>query len=65
MVAFERLAAAVERIAPDEVDGPAVEAECQHPPDARWDYGVTGGIDDWECRQCGYRTIPRDVMVAP
>lgn len=57
----ERQAAALERIAdalatltipPSEPSG----QECPHPIEQRIDFGVTGGVEDWQCRACGYRT---------
>lgn len=30
-------------------------AGCQHPEDARIPFGRTKGIEDFQCRLCGYR----------
>lgn len=33
--------------------------ECQHPSDSRFDFGVTNGVEDWQCKVCGYRSVPQ------
>ena len=32
-------------------------ALCPHPEEQRFDFGMTNGRPDWQCRLCGYRTI--------
>lgn len=32
-------------------------AGCQHPKDRRVDFGMTQGQPDWECRDCGHRSV--------
>lgn len=31
---------------------------CAHPDDRRIDFGVTNGIDDFQCEACGFRSVP-------
>ncbi len=61
---------ALERIA-DALDGAlaispapaAVEPDgCQHPIELRRDFGMTNGLEDWECgvKDCGYRSINQE-----
>lgn len=65
---LERIAVALERIVDlglvamsDETsvepEAPAVVV-CLHPLDQRVDFGVTGGVPDFHCRACGYRSVP-------
>lgn len=30
---------------------------CPHPEDQRVSFGRTNGVEDWQCRLCGYRTV--------
>lgn len=54
-VALERIAAALElaTAVPSEPESTA----CLHPADQRIDFGVTNGVEDWQCRACGFRTV--------
>ena len=56
-VALERIAAVLERVTaePPADDQPS---GCPHPADQRIDFGVTAGQPDWQCRSCGFRTVP-------
>lgn len=59
--ALERLASALDRdvtlktAALEEAARPQPPAPCTHPPEARIDFGVTNGREDFQCRRCGYR----------
>lgn len=37
---------------PDEESQP-----CLHPPEQRIDFGTMGGIEDFQCLICGYRSV--------
>ena len=50
--ALERIASALELA----TTVPPESTTCLHPPDQRIDFGMTNGVDDWQCRACGYRT---------
>ena len=54
--ATERLATTIASFVPD--DEPATDQQCPHPPESRIPFGVTKGQPDWQCRDCGYRTVP-------
>lgn len=54
--ALERIADALEgATAPIAQDAPA-PVGCLHPAESRIDFGVTDGVEDWQCKGCGYRT---------
>lgn len=52
---LERIATALEDAMTPPVAPPA-PVECEHPAEARIDFGITDGVEDWQCRLCGYRT---------
>lgn len=60
VVALERIANALEALlpAPIAADDTTADDACQHPMATRIDFGVTNGVEDWQCGQCGYRTVP-------
>lgn len=50
-----RIADCLERlVAPEET--PALPG-CQHPEEQRASFGMTNGMEDWECRLCRYRSV--------
>lgn len=60
----ERIAAALERLVvlleftlvqSDETV--AADAPCTHSEDLRVSFGVTAGVEDFQCRACGYRSV--------
>jgi len=63
IAALTRIALAEERIAvvaEIQMEPPPKEpapTECPHPDEARASFGVTGGVEDWQCGVCGYRTV--------
>jgi hypothetical protein len=56
--ALERIADVLERA----IEPPPAPADepggCEHPAEARIDFGITNGEPDWQCRACGFRTVP-------
>lgn len=36
---------------------PPAAPGCLHPMEQRIDFGVTDGVEDWQCKSCGYRTV--------
>lgn len=55
--AFERIGAALElMVAGPEMPSP--DEGCAHPEDMRTSFGVTDGVPDWQCRACGFRSVP-------
>lgn len=54
--ALERIADAIDR-AFAEPAPIATSMECSHPE--RFDFGVTNGQPDWQCKVCGVRSIPQ------
>ncbi len=54
-----RIADVVElMVAPPMAADPTAPAPpCEHPEDARDDFGLTNGVPDWQCRLCGHRTV--------
>lgn len=60
--ALERIAVALERFEPADDTPAPTTGECEHPIEARIDFGVTNGQPDWQCGRCGFRTAaPVDV----
>ncbi len=58
-MAAESIAASLKRMEPDEEPPAAVEdgeQACPHPPESRTQFGITEGVEDWECRICHFRT---------
>lgn len=58
--ALERIAAALEAWTAAPAPANDADASCNHPFDARIDFGVTGGREDFECRECGFRSVPQE-----
>lgn len=56
VVALERIADLLAQAVVEPVAPPATG--CTHPAETRIDFGLTGGVEDWQCRLCGYRTVP-------
>lgn len=54
--ALERIATALEAQHPP--PEPETPPQCPHPEESRIDFGWTNGQRDWQCEQCGYRTVP-------
>jgi len=44
--------------APMLLDDTQPRSGCDHPGDQRFDFGHTNGVDDWQCKVCGYRSVP-------
>jgi hypothetical protein len=57
IAAFERIASALEFFVAGP-EPPAPSTSCTHPPEARQSFGMTSGQEDWQCRLCGYRSLP-------
>ncbi len=56
--ALERIAVAVEAFVAPPQDEPQTDPPtCEHPIDARISFGATDGVPDWQCGECGYRTV--------
>lgn len=54
-LALERIAIVLE----DALTIPAPAATgCRHPLDRRVDFGLTDGVEDWQCQDCGARSVP-------
>lgn len=57
LVQFARIATALELlVAPPQTE----EGPCEHPADQRWDFGITDGRPDWQCRLCNYHSVTDD-----
>ena len=62
--ALERIATVLERaVTMPETPTPAA---CTHPVDQRIDFGVTDGVEDWQCgvKGCGFRSTQRQAVLA-
>lgn len=58
--ALERIADVLEAALAETAPSPAgAQVDCDHPVELRRDFGVTNGVEDWECgvKDCGYRSI--------
>jgi hypothetical protein len=58
-MALERIADALELAVATPLDDDA--GGCLHPLDSRLDFGVTNGVEDWQCGLCGFRTLTEQV----
>jgi hypothetical protein len=52
-----RIATALEQFG---LDPEPAASGCEHQPAARIDFGITNGQADWQCRDCGYRTVAKE-----